>query len=111
MEVIDVADVEAENKPKVILKTLFEDALGNMTRFSFGTVIFEPQSRVPESGDGAHSGDEYTIVVRGRIRTVSGGKEYLLSEGQAAFIPAGERHYAINDSDSVCEIVWLLIEP
>ncbi|MEA1962282.1 MAG: cupin domain-containing protein [Bacillota bacterium] len=33
-----------------------------------------------------------------------------MKEGSAGFIPAGEEHSSINDSDSDAEVVWMLIE-
>ncbi|MGE5702902.1 MAG: cupin domain-containing protein [Clostridia bacterium] len=110
MLVVNVNDVKPENRPNATLKTLFsEDAIaGGIVKF--GTIVIPPKSRVPMEGEGAHDEDEYSIVLKGSIVTESGGKEYVVSAGEATLIPAGESHWAYNAGDEDCEIVWVLVK-
>ncbi len=111
MKLIDVKDIQKGDTPGVDLRELFDEDISARTKFKMGTVIFPPGARVPREGYGAHEGDEYSIIISGRIKTESGGVEYELGEGQASLIPAGEEHWATNESDEDCRVVWILVEP
>lgn len=107
MIVISAESVKAEDRPGVSLKTLFSDKGG---RAKFGVVTIPPQSRIPLNGTGSHDEDEYSIVVKGSILTGIGDEKYRLTAGDASLIPAGEAHWAYNDTDEECEIVWVLVK-
>lgn len=110
MEIVTLDDVQAlDKKSSAPLKVLFEKVKGQGT-VKFGTIKIPPGVRVPGEGFGVHSGDEYSLVLKGMIKSVSGGKEHRLISGQASFIPAGEEHWSVNDGQEDCEIVWVLIE-
>lgn len=74
---------------------------------TMGHAIFPPGTVVPPA---AHSGDEYGYVVSGNIKCKIGDQIFSVEEGSATFIPAGEEHSTVNDSDSNAEVVWMLIE-
>ena len=99
-------DIKAADRYDVIMKTLF----GEDAQVTMGTVVFPPGARVPAEGAGAHAEHEYSFVMSGSLLTVSGGKEYRISEGQATLIPAGEEHWAFNDGTENCEIIWVLVK-
>jgi quercetin dioxygenase-like cupin family protein len=47
-----------------------------------------------------HPQDQVTIVLRGRMKVLTGeGDEDILGEGDAAFFPGGEPHQIVNDLD------------
>ncbi|MBO8137847.1 MAG: cupin domain-containing protein [Desulfotomaculum sp.] len=110
MKIVTVADVETEKRSGIIMKTLFGENVDKDAKVTFGIVVVPPGTRVPAEGAGAHDGDEYSLILKGSLLSVSGGKEYRVSEGQAAFIPAGEEHWSINDGNEDCEIVWAIIK-
>ncbi|WP_174614812.1 cupin domain-containing protein [Virgibacillus ihumii] len=90
------------------LITLYED---NEARSSvqFGTVVIAPGERVPNEGCSQHAENEYSIIIKGELEGESGGVPYKVSASNSTFIPAGEKHWAINTGEQPCEIVWTLV--
>jgi quercetin dioxygenase-like cupin family protein len=111
MKIIDLKDLKAGETPGVDLKQVFELDVNGKSKFKMGTVVFPPGARVPPEGTGVHDGDEYSIVISGRIKTGSGGQENVIEAGQATLIPAGEEHWAENVGGADCHIIWVLLEP
>lgn len=109
MILVNANQIAADDRPQVTLKTLFQESSIVGGKVQFGTVLVPPKARIPLKGHGSHNQDEYSIVVRGSMITESGGKEYCLSAGDATLIPAGEEHWAFNDGNEDCEIVWALV--
>ncbi|MEL7566602.1 MAG: cupin domain-containing protein [Dehalobacterium sp.] len=105
MKIVSVNEVMAKASSDAWLKTLFEDGKATM-----GTAVFPPGARVPKEGTGAHDADEYALILKGSILTMSGGTEYRLESGKASLIPQGEEHWSLNDSDEDCELVWFLVK-
>lgn len=99
--------MELKKRPPKLegLKALFEK--GENVRF--GLVSIAPGERVPGQGLSNHSEDEYSYVIDGAIEGECGGHPFNISTGEASFIPAGEEHWAINNGDGDCEIVWVLV--
>ena len=108
MKVVKVQDVQPDNRPDIIFKTIFGG--GDNGEVKMGIAVFPPGARVPAQSSGAHTADEYSFVIKGSILVMSGGREQRLMAQEASFIPAGEEHWAFNDSDSDCELIWSLIE-
>ena len=109
MEIVATSEVKKSDKPGVVLKTIFDDSVVEGGKASFGTVTIPPGARIPLEGTGSHIEDEYGLVIKGSMVTMSGGKEYRVAAGQATFIPHGEEHWAYNDGEEECEIVWALV--
>ncbi len=110
MQVVTVKDKLADNHHNIEMKTLFDESVFQGARAKFGTVTIPPRSRVPLKGTGSHEEDEYALVIKGAITTMSGGKQYHVKAGQATFIPAGEEHWAYNEREEDCEIIWTLVK-
>lgn len=91
------------------LKTLFEQR-SEALDFTFGTVTIQPGERVPKEGLSVHEENEYSLIINGSIEGESGGEKYQSTKGEATFIPAKEKHWAINNSNEPCEIVWVLVK-
>ncbi|MDM5196738.1 cupin domain-containing protein [Fictibacillus enclensis] len=109
MQIVTVKEVVEDDRPEVSMKTLFNEAIIEGGRTLMGTVSIPAGARIPLEGTGAHDQDEYGLVLKGSIVTMSGGEEYRVSSGQATFIPRGEEHWAYNDGQEDCEIVWVLV--
>lgn len=109
MIVVKTDDVKPEDRPSISLKTLFPEDSIEGGKTAFGYVTVPPKARIPLTGTGAHDGNEYSIIVKGSILSVSGEKEYRLTKGDATLIPAGEEHWAYNDGEEDCEIVFALV--
>lgn len=110
MEKVTVSDVKTEDRTNVTMKVLFDESTFEGARTNFGQVIIPPGGRVPLEGFGAHDEDEYSIILQGTMKTESGGKEYRVSAGQATFIPRGEEHFAYNDGEEDCIIIYALVK-
>lgn len=101
---------EAEGKTRddgVTMRDLFGGAVTAGEGVTMGHAIFPPGTVVPPA---AHSGDEYSYVISGNIKCKVGDQIFSAKAGSATFIPAGEEHSTINDSDGNVEVVWMLIE-
>jgi quercetin dioxygenase-like cupin family protein len=105
MQIVSVNEVMAKASGKARLKTLFEEE-----KVAMGTAVFPPGARVPQDGTGVHDADEFSIILKGSILTMSGGKENRIGQGQACLIPQGEAHWSLNDTDEDCELVWVLVK-
>ncbi|TCT20478.1 cupin domain [Melghiribacillus thermohalophilus] len=108
MQVQSIHTIGPDQNSPVSLITLFQNQFEH-TIVKFGFVTIPPGQRVPLSGMSTHQEHEYSLVIKGSLITESGGKEYRISKGQATYIPAGESHYAFNDGEQDCEIVWVLV--
>lgn len=109
MEIVSTSDVKSSSQTEVIMKTIFDETVIEGGRTAFGTVIIPPGARIPLEGTGSHTQDEYGLILKGSMLAMSGGKEYRVVAGQATFIPQGEKHWAYNDGQEDCEIVWALV--
>ncbi|AEH49773.1 cupin domain-containing protein [Parageobacillus thermoglucosidasius] len=110
MIVVNTESVKPDNHPAVSLKTLFSEEDLDGGRVKFGVITIPPKTRIPLHETSCHEEDEYSIVVKGSIITWSNDQEYRLNAGDASLIPAGEAHWAYNDGDEECEIVWVLVK-
>lgn len=102
-------DINKQGFTKNDLITLFESQSDQLD-FSFGTVIIQPGERVPAEGFSNHEENEYSIIIEGSIEGESGGKPFKVNAPEATLIPAGEKHWAINNGDKPCKIVWTLVQ-
>ena len=108
MKVVKVQDVQPDNRTDIIMKTIFGG--GKDGQVKMGIAVFLPGARVPAQSAASHTGDEYSYIIKGSIiLTISGGREQRLTARQASYIPAGEAHWAFNDGESDCELIWSLI--
>lgn len=68
-----------------------------------------PGVRTPAEGFGSHAA-EYDLIVSGTSLICSGGEEYQAEAGDFIVIPAGERHYTLNNGDAPCEVLSIVVE-
>lgn len=90
------------------------NAIENITngrKVKIGKAIFKPRSRVPEENYAFHDMDEYSLILKGKlnIATREGGV-LSLKEGDISFIPKFEEHWSSNESDAICEVLWILVD-
>jgi quercetin dioxygenase-like cupin family protein len=110
VEVVTIKEVDPDDRPEIVMKTLFNETVTEGARAVLGVVSIPPGARIPLHGTGSHEEDEYAVVTKGSIVTMSGGKEYEIASGQATFIPKGEEHWAYNNGTTDCEIIWTLVK-
>ncbi|MFS0644452.1 cupin domain-containing protein [Siminovitchia sp. 179-K 8D1 HS] len=107
---MEIVDRKLDNHLKgTILETFFHRKESH-AEIQFGFVTIPPGERVPLEGMSLHLEDEYSFIIKGAIEGQSGGKPFQVKAGQATLIPANEAHWALNNSDEPCEIVWCLIK-
>ncbi|UPW81969.1 cupin domain-containing protein [Lysinibacillus sp. Ag94] len=93
----------------IVQQNLFQDQYKE-SEIKFGFVKIKPGERLPLSGTTSHIENEYSFIVRGSLTGESGGKNYRISQGEASFIPAGEPHWCMNDSEETVELVYALLD-
>ncbi len=105
MKVVDPAQLESMVRPDglVMMDLYTEPDLG----FNMGTVVFAPGTYVPPA---AHEQHEFSYIISGSIKVTVAGVEHKVSAGMSCNIPAGEVHESINDGDTECKLVWVLID-
>jgi len=103
---MEIKDNSFDNKG---LLTLFEEK-AECRGVQFGTVTIAPGERVPKEGFSKHEENEYSVIISGNIEGESGGKPFSVSESTSTYIPAGEKHWALNSGKEPCKIVWTLVK-
>ncbi|MGV3465007.1 MAG: cupin domain-containing protein [Heyndrickxia sp.] len=85
--------------------------IDNESVVKMGYVTVPPGERVPKEGLSCHDEDEYSYILKGCMTTQSGAEEIKkVAKGSATFIPANEKHWALNESEEPCEIVYALVK-
>lgn len=82
----------------------------NGRKIKIGKVILKPGARIPEEGVTFHENDEYSFVTRGKVTIGTEIRQSKLEAGDINFVPKEEKHWSINESDTDCELVWVLVE-
>lgn len=84
--------------------------LSSGVRLVLGTARFPGGSLVPEEGYSVHSGDEVSLILRGKLEVGIEGKEEggVIEAGEAVLIRAGVPHKARVLEDSF--LVWMWLE-
>ena len=91
MTLLDVSKLDAVGAPLYDMRKIFQiDAPAS--KISFSLITIHPGSRVPEVGDGFHSGDEYSYFLEGEVYTVSGDDVGTVGAGMATLIPVSYTH-------------------
>lgn len=54
-----------------------------------------------------HFHDEMGTILRGSLVVVMEGQRYVLKKGDSIYIEAQTGHYLLNESDKVCESLWI----
>ena len=92
-----------------IVQNLFHDQYPN-AEVKFGFVTVPVGERLPAEGTTFHEEQEYSYVLKGTLKGVSGGEPYEISAGEASFIPAGEEHWCANDGEEPVELIFALVK-
>lgn len=102
------ADISAHvRQDGVAMSDFFGACCPTDGKVSMGYAVFPPVTVVPPA---SHTGDEYSYIISGKVKCECNGKSNELCAGEASFIPAGEVHSSMNDSDEDATLVWMLIE-
>lgn len=56
-----------------------------------------------------HEGDEISIILDGEVELVTPDGEYSVSSGMVSVIPAGVKHYSVNDTDKPVRLVYTAV--
>lgn len=110
MKIVNLHEVNEEIKNNCLFKLIFDKKNTSNDKVTMGMVTIPPGARIPAAGEGVHSSDEYSFICKGSVVTMVNGREIRISSGQAAYIPAGESHWTINDGTEDCEVLWVLVK-
>lgn len=92
---------------KVEMTDFFGSVCPAGEKVSMGYAVFPPGTVVPPA---SHTGDEYSYIISGHVKCESNGVLNEMCAGEVSYIPAGEVHSSMNDSDEDATLVWMLIE-
>ena len=92
-----------------IVQNLFHDQYPN-AEVKFGFITVPVGERLPADGITFHEEQEYSYVLKGTLKGVSGGQPYEISAGEASFIPAGEEHWCANEGEEPVELIFALVK-
>lgn len=74
-----------------------------------GAYVIQPGERVPEEGWTSHEGNELSVILDGEIELVTPDDEYTVSAGTFSAIPAGVKHYSVNETDDPVKLVYTAV--
>lgn len=88
----------------IVANVLIDAQTCETTRLALGNIWFGAGRDVP-----AHTRpcDEFIYVVEGSTTIKSYGKDFVLSSGDAIFIPAGTEHQHTNPNDTTLRQVYI----
>lgn len=109
MEVIHVNDVDPVGMPMYEMQKIFNKK-DEFTDVSMSVVTLLPGERVPREGTGSHEEDEYSFFISGEVDTYCDGKHIVVKKGDATLIPAGQEHWAINNTNEPCVLVCFMVK-
>jgi transcriptional regulator with XRE-family HTH domain len=58
-----------------------------------------------------NEGEEFGIVVEGRITLVNGEKEYTVKKGETFYLNGKNTHYLRNDKKTTAKVIWVSTPP
>lgn len=108
MDIININELTQEGNQAYSMHTIFKEQKPD-AQVKVGHVVIYPGETVPLTGFSKHAENEYSVIVKGSIVTEIDGKKHRISAGQASFIPKGEEHIAVNDSEENCELVFVMV--
>jgi quercetin dioxygenase-like cupin family protein len=104
VELMNLDDVWGDSKDAPL--TLFEST---DPEAEAGSYVIQPGERVPEIGWTSHEGDELSVILEGEVTLVTPDREYTISNGTFSVIPAGVRHYSVNETEDPTKLVYTAI--
>lgn len=102
-------DFSSENYNSYEVVTAIESLTSGRT-VKIGKAILKSGARIPVEGATFHENDEYSFVVKGKVKIITETGLSDLNTGDISFVPKRERHWSINEGDTDCELVWVLVE-
>ena len=79
-------------------------------KIKIGKAVLKPGARIPEEGTTFHDCDEYSFVVKGNVTIGTEDGLSDLETGDINFTPKAKEHWSLNEGDTDCELVWVLVE-
>lgn len=107
MKITSLKEATAMVRPDGVTMTDFFSPSDGGT-VTMGHAIFPPGTVVPWA---AHDCDEYSFILEGEVKCETAEEGLCsFSAGSACFIPAGQKHSSINDSDKDAQVLWMLVK-
>lgn len=80
-------------------------------KYQMEPIIIEIEPGGQSTIDNPHSGEEFGYVLEGRVTLVYNKKRYPLKKGQTFYYLSHKEHYLVNNSNSVCKVLWISTPP
>jgi len=109
MKKLSLENIPATGLPLYEMQQLF-NITQNISDVKISYITLLPGNRVPTSGEGVHTEDEYSIFIEGEVYTESGDFRGICRKGDATLIPRGEYHWCENRTDKPCRIVCVMVK-
>ena len=74
-----------------------------------GVAYFPPRCMLPKEGTTRHDAEEFSFILEGGLRILSGGETHEVGAGDLIHIPRGEEHRSATLGDTACRLVWFLV--
>lgn len=58
-----------------------------------------------------HEGEEFGLVLKGKVKLIFGKQELFLSTGQTFYLESNKTHYLENKSDDIVSVLWISTPP
>jgi len=97
-------------KNSFIMKPFFGAEDKASKNVNMGYALLKPGTRIPDTGEASHDGDEYAYIMKGAVKVCVNGETQTFTAGDASYIPTGEGHYSYNDGNEDCELVYMLVK-
>ncbi len=59
----------------------------------------------------SHSGEEFGMVLKGRVTLVRGNKKYIIRANETFYLDGKTSHYLYNHSNSEAKVLWITTPP
>jgi quercetin dioxygenase-like cupin family protein len=110
MKVVKTPGKDIPKDGGLVMLPLFGSEAKENAAADMGYAVFGPGMRSPAEDFTSHDGDEFSYIISGSIKCFAGGELHEAGAGEVCYIPAGERHYSYNDSDTPCSLVYMLVK-
>ncbi len=112
MQIVNEANAHQVKIAGGEFKTFFSPKITDVKNVQIGTLELPPGSRLPEGDElSSHEAEEFSYIIKGKLRVWSEGEEQVLEEGDCIFNAPGNKHWCRAEGDLPVKLVWVLSPP
>lgn len=93
------------------LKHILTKMIAHDLKYEMDPVILELNPGGQSHIHGAHSGEEFGLVLEGQILLVLNQKRYVIKKGESFYYYANQEHYLMNQSFESAKVLWISTPP